>query len=155
MTITVVTINPQTGNEARVCMTSCPEEMVLRICGFWKRVSWDNTMEAESWVLYRWDMYLGFSDLCRQRSSTSQDVPCIGGGSNMLRIVFLSSCRHEPKSGINKPFVPETRESTCIVFVSTFVHVLYYCCDWHHYSFGCGIQHIFGVSCLINKSLSY
>ena len=31
-----VIINPQTGNGAGVWMTSCPEEMVLRIWGFWK-----------------------------------------------------------------------------------------------------------------------
>ena len=41
-----ITINPQPGNGAGVWMTSCPEEMVLRIWGFWKRVSWDWTSEA-------------------------------------------------------------------------------------------------------------
>ena len=37
---------PQTGNEARVWMTSCPEERVLRIWGFWKRGSWGGTIVA-------------------------------------------------------------------------------------------------------------
>ena len=45
MTITIVTINPQTGNGAGVRMTSCPEEMVLRIWGFWKKES------VESWTI--------------------------------------------------------------------------------------------------------
>ena len=35
-----VIINPQTGNGAGVWMTSCPEEMVLRMWEFWKDVSW-------------------------------------------------------------------------------------------------------------------
>ena len=39
---------PQTGNEAGVWMTSCPEEMVLRIWGFWKRVSWRLTLDYAS-----------------------------------------------------------------------------------------------------------
>ena len=53
-----VIINPQTGNGAGVWMSSCPEEMVLGIWGFWKRVSWDWTIEARvgysavgSWIL--------------------------------------------------------------------------------------------------------
>ena len=41
---------PQIGNEAGVWITLCPEAMVLRIWEFWKRVSWDRTMKAESWV---------------------------------------------------------------------------------------------------------
>ena len=36
---------PQTGNGAGVWMTSCPVEMVLRIWGFWKRVSWELTLD--------------------------------------------------------------------------------------------------------------
>ena len=35
-------------------------------------------------------------------------------------------------------FIPETTESACIVFVSAFVYVLYYYCDWSHH----GIQQI-------------
>ena len=36
MTIPICHNKPQTGNESGVWMTSCPEEMVLRIWGFWK-----------------------------------------------------------------------------------------------------------------------
>ena len=54
----LVIINPRIENGAGVWMTSCLEEMVLRIWGFWKDVSWDWTIEArvgyltiESWIL--------------------------------------------------------------------------------------------------------
>ena len=51
-------INPQTGNRAGVWMTSCPEEMVMRIWGFWKdELKLDHwgegcilTVERCSWV---------------------------------------------------------------------------------------------------------
>ena len=46
MTITIVMINPQKGNWAGVWITSCLEEMVLRIWGYWKDVSWAWTIEA-------------------------------------------------------------------------------------------------------------
>ena len=46
-----VIINSQTGNGAEVLMTSCPEEMVLRILGFWK---------GSSWVFNRWKVQLSF-----------------------------------------------------------------------------------------------
>ena len=45
ITITIVIINPKIGNEAGVWMTSCPEEMVPRIWGFRKRVSWELTLD--------------------------------------------------------------------------------------------------------------
>ena len=46
MPITFVMITPlQTENGAGVWMTSCPEETVLRIWGFWKRVSWELTLD--------------------------------------------------------------------------------------------------------------
>ena len=35
----------QIGNVAGVWMTSCPEVMVLRIWRFWKRVSWELTLD--------------------------------------------------------------------------------------------------------------
>ena len=86
MTITIVIINPR-QNGAGVWMTSCPEEMVPRIWGFWKRVSWeltldhggrelsfchwvgswDWTMVSSSWGFGRWVEELSFSDLYLQR----------------------------------------------------------------------------------------
>ena len=49
-----VIINPLTGNGAGVWMTLCPEEMVLRIWGFWEDVSSILTVERCSWVFDRW-----------------------------------------------------------------------------------------------------
>ena len=49
MTITIVIINPQTGNETGVWMMSCPEEMGWEFGRFWKRFSWVPTMVLRSW----------------------------------------------------------------------------------------------------------
>ena len=40
----------QTGNEAGVWMTSCPEEIGWEFGRFWKRFSWVQTMVLRSWV---------------------------------------------------------------------------------------------------------
>ena len=40
---------PQTGNEAGVWMTSCPEEMGWEFGRFWKRFSWGPTMVLRGW----------------------------------------------------------------------------------------------------------
>ena len=96
--------NPQTGNGAGVWMMSCPEEMVLRIWGFWKDVSWDWTIEGEldstvercSWVF----------QISTGRDLKHYKMCCtLGWGQHsidFLRIVSLSTCHHGPKSGINK-----------------------------------------------------
>ena len=49
MTITIVIINTQTGNEAGVWMSSCSEEMRWEFGRFWKRFSWVPTMVLRSW----------------------------------------------------------------------------------------------------------
>ena len=67
MTIIIVIINPQTRNGTEEWMTSCPEEMVLRMWGFWKRVSWGWTIESSSLGIGHWVEELSFSDLYRQR----------------------------------------------------------------------------------------
>ena len=67
---------PQTENEAGAWITSCPEEMVLRICGFlkkgqlrveigpWRQRVKFSTIELSFLLLRRW---LSFSGLDRQR----------------------------------------------------------------------------------------
>ena len=92
---------PQTGNVVEVWMTSCPEETVLRIWRFWKRVSWRLTLdhggrvvefsaiEAVSWVFGRcgggkvFRISTGRDEL---RSKTPRDMVNVGGG---LSIVWL------------------------------------------------------------------
>ena len=53
MTITIFHYKPTDRKWAGVWMMSWPEEMVLRIWGFWKDVSWDWTIEARVgfWLL--------------------------------------------------------------------------------------------------------
>ena len=95
--------------------------------------SWDWTVEAESgisaigaesWDLYRWGMEL---DLGRWRCSwVFGSLP-----TEILNITLLVSKNKSQK--LIKPFVPETTESACIC-------VLYYSCDWDHYS--CVFQHL-------------
>ena len=64
-------------------------------------------------------MELGFSDLYRQRSKTSQDAPRLGVKSDsmvsIVRIVSLSRVE-EPKSETNKPFVPEQQSLSVFLF---------------------------------------
>ena len=68
MTITIVIINPQTGNGAGAWMTSCPEEMGRELGRFWKKIQLRSdhgveklksdpavgsrhwTIQADSWV---------------------------------------------------------------------------------------------------------
>ena len=92
------------------------QEMELE-CGWrhaQKRWSWEfEYFEGTvSWVFYRWGMRLSFSDLDRQRWIEILNITrCAAhwGGVSivwlawLLRIVSLSSCRHGPKPGINKP----------------------------------------------------
>ena len=120
-------------------MTSCPEEMVLRIWGFWKTGSWDWTFETRvgdlvvvSWILtverYCWVF----------RISTDRDLKdhnmhrTLGWGLHrLLRIVYLTSCRHGPKLGVNKP-VLTWNDSVCLY--------LYHSSDWYHYDYGYSTQ---------------
>ena len=109
MTITIVIMNLQTENGAGVWMTSCPEEMVLRIWGLWKRVSWDWTIEARvgysavgSWILTIEDIVGFFGSLPTEILNITRCATCWNGQQRLLRIVSLFLCHHGPKSGINK-----------------------------------------------------
>ena len=141
MTIPIVIINPQTGNMAGVWMTSFPEGMVLRIWGFWKESveSWNWTMEAKSWVsaseALSWVEVWPLKDF---RISTDRDLKHHKmrralGIVSIVRIVSLSPRVEESKSLINKAFVSETTEYTCVLYM----YLLYYYGD-HQI-----IQHLF------------
>ena len=145
MTITIVIINPQTGNEAGVWMMPCPEEMVLRIWGFWKRVSWG--VEIGPWRLRIVFLPLGQElDLgCWRgswvfRISTDRDLRHrkmhrVLGLVNIVRIMSFSSYRWtEVKKLIKRSYLNNrVHLYLCIVYV------LYYICDRHHRI----IQHLF------------
>ena len=98
-----VILNPQTGNRAGVWMTSCPEKMVQRIWEFRKRVSWDMTIEARPvfWPLK--DVVGFFRSLPTENLNiTRRAVRWVWWGQHSKNFVSLSSCRHGPKSKINK-----------------------------------------------------
>ena len=117
MTIIICHNKPPHKNEAGVWMTSWPEEMVLRIWGFWKDGSWDWTVEAESWILTvererererervgfgsLKDVVGFFGSLTREILNITRCTARLAGVS-IVRIVSLSSCRHGPKPGMNK-----------------------------------------------------
>ena len=102
---------PQIENGSGVWMTSHPEEMVLGIWGFWKRVSWRLTLNHVSrqlsfWLWVRVESWgLDFDHWrCSWvfRISTDKDLKHNGmrsafvGSDSMVsivRIVSLSSCR--------------------------------------------------------------
>ena len=148
MTITIVILNPQTGNGARVWMTSCPEEMVLRIWGFWKRVSWDWTIKArvgysavESWI---WTV-----ERCSRvlQISTDRDLKhhkmCRTWGWSPHSIVSIVWLAKTFKNSISLLMSPWTKVKKLInrsylkqQSLPVFVYVLYYCCDWYPYGYG-------------------
>ena len=74
---------PLTWNEAGVWMTSCPEEMVLRIGGFWKRVSWELDLGRWRWV------FLMSTDADLKHHKMGRALRMV----NIVRIVSLSSCQ--------------------------------------------------------------
>ena len=121
-----VIINHQTGKGAGVWMTSCPKEMVLGILGFWKDVSWVLDHWRCSCVFDRWGMQLSFSDLDRQRwIEILNSTRCALGWDqhSMVSIGFwyVSRSLHvavDQSQKLINPFVSETKESTCIVYVS-------------------------------------
>ena len=85
-----VIIYPQTGNVAGVWMTSCPEEMVLRIWGFQKDNELRSTVEGNGWVF---QIRLYFWGLNRQRwieilNTTRCAARCGWGQHSMVRIGF-------------------------------------------------------------------
>ena len=102
----------QTGNEARVWMASCLDEMVLRIWGFWKRFSWELDLGhwRGSWVF---------------RISTDRDLKhhkmrCALGMVSIVRIVSLSSCRRSEDKLINA-FAPELQSQPVLISACVFV----------------------------------
>ena len=79
-----------------------------------------------SFLPLRWR--LSFPGFARRRwIEILNTTPRIGMGVSRVRIVSLSSCRHEPKSEMNKLFVPETTESACICIV--------YLCMYYYYGY--------------------
>ena len=61
---------------AEVCLTSCTEEMVLRIWRFWKRVSWRLTLDhgVEKLSFCHWGSELSFLLLRRRLSLSGLDL---------------------------------------------------------------------------------
>ena len=125
MTITIVIIKPQKGNAAGLWMTSCPEEMVLRIWGFWKRVSWRLTLDhgVKKLSFCHWGIELSFLPL-RRKSFSGHDwrrwieilniTRCTVFGVesdsmvSIVRIVSLSSCRRtEVKKLISRSYLKQ------------------------------------------------
>ena len=116
------------------------EKSQLRLDQRGRELSFCHLSRELSFLLLQWR--LSFSDLDRRRGIEILNITRCAArwdGVSIVRIVSLSSCRHEPKSEIYKPFVSETTESACFrlcfVFVSAFVYVLYYCSDWYHYNY--------------------
>ena len=112
-----VIINSHIGNRAGVWMTSCPEEMVLRICGFWKEVVEFSAVGARSWVF----------QISTSRDHHKMRRACKQGQHSMVSIDFKSYIsllvsKDQSQKLIN-PFVSETTESAyiciciCIVFI--------------------------------------
>ena len=136
-----VIINLQTGNGAGLWMTSCPEEIVLRIWRFWKNVSWDWTMEARVgssviearvgfWPLK--DVVEFFGYLPIEILDITRCAARWGGVSIvwlaktcMNCVSLLVSPWTEVKKLINRSYLKQQSPPE-------FVYVLYYCCDWHH-----------------------
>ena len=150
MTITIVIMNPQTGNGAGMWMTSCPEEMVLRIWGFWKRVIWELNFDQEGRQVSRRVEFFG--SLPTEILNTTR---CAGGGVSIVwlqktfkNFVSLLVSKNRSQKFI-KPFVPEQQcPPPYFAFVNVFVS---------HYSYGIivvmamAIQHmLFGRSCCSN-----
>ena len=161
MTITIVIINPQTGNGVGVWMTPCPEEMVLRIWRFWKRVSSNWTMEAYSWdwifevrvgysAIESWDCPLKdlvgiFGSLpTRILNITRYTARCEWGQHSENCISLVMSPWTRTRNKIHRSYLK--RQSPCIwivclymycntvviCIVLLFVYVLYYC---YHYGY--------------------
>ena len=130
-----LSINPQTGNKAGVWMTSCPEEMVLRIWGFSKDVSWVFDRWGWSSVFYRWGMQLSFLNLDQQRwteiVNIARYVVCWGWVSIVWLALAFKNCvslslrvAMDRSQMLINPFVSERTESACIVFVYVSVLLL-------------------------------
>ena len=86
-------------------MTSCPEEMVLRIWRFWKRVSWELTLDHVSRQLGS-RQTVEVEDLRLLSYAERLGVVTIVWYERLLRTV----------SEVNKPFVPE-QQSPTVYFV--------------------------------------
>ena len=107
-----VIINHKKGNGAGVWMMSCPEEMVLRIWGFWKDISW---------VFNRWGVRFSFSDLDCQRCieilKHHKMQHALGWGQHSMvnkELCLSPRVIMDQSQKLINPFVSETKESTCI-----------------------------------------
>ena len=114
MTITNVIINPQTRNGAGVWMTSCPEEMVPRIWGFW-RVSWELRLDywgRELSSLLLRHIVVFFGSLRTEILNITRCAARQHSMVSMVRIVSLSSCRRtEVKKLINCSYLKQQSPS--------------------------------------------
>ena len=124
-------------------MTSCPEVMVLRIWRFWKRVSWELTVNHVGRQLgclpLRQTVGVGVR-LWWWEVGPDHDVEKLTS-DHMKRKTFkncLSPRVEEPKSEINKRFFSEQRSHLCIWVCQLFFFFFLYihCCYWYHYGYG-------------------
>ena len=118
MTITIIILNPQTGNGIGVLMMSCPEEMALGIWGFWKRVSWELRLDdgGRQLSFCHLGRELSFLPLRRQLSFLGLDRRRWMEILNITRSTACVSPRVAMgrSQEINKPFVLGATESACI-----------------------------------------
>ena len=96
---------PQTRNGVGVWMTSCPEEMVLRIWGFWKRVSWELGIR----LLSRRVKFFGSLPTEMNWDLKHHKMHRVLGMFSTVWIVYLSSCRRNEVKKLINAFVPEQR----------------------------------------------
>ena len=99
-TITIYHYKPPDRKWAGVWMTSCPEEMVLRLWGFRKDVSWILTIGRCSWIFDRWKREFSFlplrhaveffSDLDRQRWIVILNITRCAARWGEVSIVWLA-----------------------------------------------------------------
>ena len=143
----------QTGNEAGAWMTSCPEEMVLRIqlkvdIGPWRKIVESSAIGGRELNFQPLRRRLSFPDIYRQKWMEILNITrCAerwGWGQHsmisIVRIVSLSSCR---RTDVNKTVRTWTTEFTCV-----FVFVCIWICTCVFY---CVFEYEF-VSRLYNKS---
>ena len=116
-------------------MTSCPKEMVLRIWGFWKDISWGWPLMVAFEIIGSDQITSYFLALDRQRcieilnitrcaaimDGVQHSIVCVGKSLRKLYyaephycIVSLSLCNQGPKPEIVSEIVSETTEFTCI-----------------------------------------
>ena len=131
ITISIVIINPQTGNEAGMWMTRRDGPENLRILKKRQLRSGDWTIEAESWVLYHWGMELDLGHwrwnwvfrISADRDLRHYKMRCTLGMVIIVRIVSLSLCRKSKVKKLINPFVPEMTESRLLSPVFSYLYI--------------------------------